>query len=368
MSCSFNPDLTLDEFSERMLAPIGDARFPLSASIELTERCNLSCLHCYINQPALANAVRSTELSTSGWRRIIDQMAEEGTLFLLITGGEPLLREDFEELFIHTRNRGMLVSLFSNATMLTPRVADVLADWGLHSLEVSLYGATPETYEKVTRQTGSFERCLRGIELALTKGFKVSLKTVLLTVNQHELDAMRALTESYGLEFRYDSTLWPRVDGTTANTKYQLSNQAMIQLDLSDPDRREGWEETAQSFEGQLLRAGNVFTCGAGYRSCHIDSRGRMSPCIMVRKPQYNVLIDGFSRAWENLGKVRSYKRSMHTACETCPAAALCTMCPGWSLAIAGDYESIYPPVCEIGLLRYSHFAKQLVYNRNKND
>lgn len=368
MNCSFESDLALDEFTERMLVPLGNARYPFSASIELTERCNLNCLHCFINQPAGDPAARSGELSTNSWLRVLDQMAEAGTLFLLITGGEPLLRDDFEEIFIHTRKRGMLVSLFSNATMLTPRIADVLADWGLHSLEVSLYGATPETYEKVTRQPGSFERCLRGIELALTKGFKFSLKTVLLTVNQHELEAMRTLTESYGLEFRYDSTLWPRLDGTTANMQYQLSNQEMLEFDLYDPDRREGWEETAQSFEGQLLRAENVFTCGAGYRSYHIDARGRMSPCLMVRKPQYDVLTEGFAEAWKKLGAIRKLKRSKHTACETCPAAALCTMCPGWSLAIYGDYESIYPPVCEIGLMRYSKFAKQIVYNENLRD
>jgi len=368
MNCSFEPDLALDEFTERMLVPLGNGRYPLSASIELTERCNLNCLHCFINQPAGDPAARSKELSTNSWLRVLDQMAEAGTLFLLITGGEPLLRDDFEEIFIHTRKRGMLVSLFSNAAMLTPRIADVLADWGLHSLEVSLYGATPETYERVTRQPGSFERCLRGIELALTKNFKFSLKTVLLTANQHELEAMRALTESYGLEFRYDSTLWPRLDGTTANMQYQLSNQEMLEFDLYDPERREGWEETAQSFEGQLLRAENVFTCGAGYRSYHIDARGRMSPCLMVRKPQYDVLTEGFAEAWKKLGAIRNLKRSKHTACETCPAAALCSMCPGWSLAIYGDYESIYPPVCEIGLLRYSKFAKHIVYNENLRD
>jgi len=368
INCSFETNLALDEFTERMLAPLGNGRYPLSASIELTERCNLNCVHCYINQPASDEAVRSKELTLTNWKSIIDQMAEAGTLFLLITGGEPLLREDFTDIFIHTRRRGMLVSLFSNASMLTPHIADVLTDWGLHSLEVSLYGATAETYEKVTRQPGSFERCLRGIELALTKGFKVSLKTVLLTVNKHELEAMKALTEGFGLEFRYDSTLWPRLDGTTANMRYQLSSQEMLAYDLSDPERRKGWEETAQSFEGVLLRAESVFTCGAGYRSCHIDARGGMSPCMMVRRPQFDVLKEGFVGAWEKLGAIRSLKRSMHTACETCSAAALCTMCPGWSLAVAGNYESIYDPVCEMGLMRRSHFLQQMMYNQDLRD
>lgn len=361
MDCSFQPDLTLDEFTLRLLEPLENGRFPLSASIELTERCNLNCVHCFINQPANDPVAEGKELSTQQWKTIIDQLADAGTLFLLITGGELLLRQDFPEIFTHACRRGMLVTVFSNATMLTPELIDLLAEWGVHSLEVSLYGATRETYEAVTRQAGSFDRCLRGIELALSRGIKISLKTVLLTSNLHELEAMQALTEKFGLEFRYDSTLWPRLDGSKANLQYQIGNQEILKLDLADPKRREAWEKTAMEYDGRLLRAENVFSCGAGERSFHIDSKGRLNPCMMVRRPSYDIQQMGFSEAWKKLGEIRHMKRKQKTACETCPAGTLCTHCPGWSLAFYGDYESIAQDICEMGNIRQAIFTKASV-------
>jgi len=361
MNCSFDPDLSLDEFTLRLLESLGSARFPLSGSMELTDRCNLNCVHCYINQPAADPVASAKELDTHAWMSVMDQMAEAGTLFLLMTGGEPLLRQDFPEIFTHACRRGMLVTLFSNATMLTPDLADLLAEWGVHSLEVSLYGATRETYEKVTHQPGSYDRCLRGIELALSRGIKTNLKTVLLNTNRHELEAMQTLTEKFGMDFRFDSTLWPRLDGSTANMQYQISNQKMLQIDLEDPKRREAWEKTAHEYEGRLIRAEEIFSCGAGFRSFHIDSQGRMTPCMMVRKPAYDILSMGFSEAWARIGQVRELKREMRTSCETCAAGTLCTQCPGWSLALSGDYESINPEICEIGLLRYAQFMQSPV-------
>ena len=217
MTCSFDSVQNLDEWAEQLLAPLNGGRYPLSGSIDLTERCNLGCVHCYINQPAGDLDVRKGELSTAQWKEVLDQIAEAGCLFLLISGGEPLLRPDFAELFIYTRKKGMLVTLFTNGTLLTPEIVDVLAEWGLHAMEISLYGATPETYQKVTGQPGSFERCLRGIDLALSRGIKLDLKTVLLTLNQAELEQMKEITNRYGLGFRYDNTLWPRLNGDHRN-------------------------------------------------------------------------------------------------------------------------------------------------------
>jgi len=353
MDCSFEPELTLDDWAVQLISPLQNGRYPLSASIELTERCNLNCVHCFINQPAADKCARSTELDTTAWKRILDQMAEAGALFVLMTGGEPLLRKDFAEIFTHARRLGLLVTLFSNVTLLTPALADLLADLSLHSLEVSLYGATQETYEKVTGQPGSFRRCMRGIELALSRGLKISLKTVLLTLNLHEFDAMKKITEAFGLDFRYDSTIWPRIDGSFQNLVYQVPDETMLSFDMNDPERKQKWHETASSY-GQYIRTGKVFTCGAAYRSCHIDARGRMSPFMINRKPAYEILSISFKSAFEKLGEVREMKRQLHTECEHCPVSTLCTMCPGWALAFHGDYETPVASVCRMGNLRAS--------------
>jgi len=353
LNCGLDPDMTLDEWTNSMLIPLDGGRYPISGTMELTERCNLTCKHCFINKPANSVAIKDQELNKAEWFEVIDQMANTGCLFLLITGGEPLLHPDFEEILVHTRKSGMLVSLFSNGTLLTPRIVDLLAEWGLQSLEISLYGATQETYERVTGQPGSFRRCLEGIELAQQRGLKLGLKSVLMTINKHELPQMKALASDYGLDFRYDSLLWPRIDGNLiSKNRFQLSAEEMLSLDRDDVDRYQDLLETSNNYKDQIVRAGKVFNCGAAHRSFHVDAKGYMSPCIMVRRPAYSILEYGFVEAWEKVGTSREMLRLLGTQCESCRIGALCRQCPGWSLAVHDDYETPVDEICEFAHIR----------------
>ena len=361
MGCSFEPDLSLDVWAESLMNSLEGRRHPLSASIELTERCNLSCVHCYINQSPNNRDVQARELTTKQSIGLIDQIADAGCLFLLITGGEPLLRKDFKEIFIHARRRGMIVSLFSNATMLTTELADFLADYGLHSLEVSLYGATEETYGKVTGSPGSYQRCLHGIELALERKIDTSLKTVLIKPNFHELQALKTLAKRFGVKYRYDGQLWPRLDGKQDTFFYQIPYEDLLRLDEEDPERSRGWAEVSKTFEGQLLRSERVVTCGAAFRSFHIDSSGILSACMMLRNPSYDLREIPFTLAWEELGKLRELKRQHNTECESCEINALCQQCPGWSMHYINDYETPVPFICELGKKRAKQLTEILV-------
>jgi MoaA/NifB/PqqE/SkfB family radical SAM enzyme len=107
------------------------------------------------------------ELTCQEFCNILDQIVDEGCLWLLLTGGEPFIRSDFIDIYTHAKKKGFLITLFSNGTTITPRIADYLADWRPFSLEISLYGSTQETYERITGITGSHSRCMHGIELLL---------------------------------------------------------------------------------------------------------------------------------------------------------------------------------------------------------
>jgi radical SAM protein with 4Fe4S-binding SPASM domain len=356
MDCPVSPELTFDDWGEQLLAPLHGRRYPLVGSLELTERCNLACLHCFIKQPAGSRAARARELTTAQVRGVLDQVADAGCLFLLLTGGEPLLRPDFAEIYRHVRQRGIIPTLFTNGTLLTPRLADVLADAPPRLLEITLYGATRETYERVTQVPGSYARCRRGIELALDRRLPLYLKAVLLTTNRHELAQMSALAEELGVEFRYDGTMWPRLDGGRQPFAYRLSPEEMLALDLEDPERQRAWEEVARGENGRFARAGRVYNCGAGFRSFHINSAGRLSMCLMARRPAYDLLTMTFQEGWARLGALRKLNRQLHTPCETCTAGNLCGQCVGWSQAVHGDNETPVDYVCELGRLRAAQF------------
>ncbi len=352
MDFSVCPELDLSEWGETLLEQLHGRRYPLGGVFELTERCNLACVHCYINQPAANQVARTRELTTLQVKDILDQMADAGTLFMLFTGGEVLLRSDFPVIYRHARQRGMLVSLFTNGTMLTRRIADLLADMRPRSIEITLYGATQETYEKVTRVPGSYAQCRRGIDLLLERGLPLLLKAVLMTANHHELPGMRALAEQLGTQFRYDGMLWPRLDGSQAPFDYQLSLEEMIALDRDDPERQQELTRVAKLFGGKMVRAEYIYSCRAGLQSFNIDSAGRMGICTMSRQPSYNLLYTTFQEAWQCLGTLRQQKRKLDTDCRTCTIGGLCLQCPGWSRAVHSDNETPVDFVCKLAKMR----------------
>ncbi len=353
MSCPGISEIEVSEWGQSLLDSLGGRRYPLGGTLEMTDRCNLSCVHCYINQPAASRDVKKMELTSAQVKQILDQIVEAGCLFLLLTGGEVLVRPDFPEIYRHAKQRGLIVSIFTNGTMVTPRVANLLAEQRPHSIEITLYGATAETYDMVTGVPGSFEHCLHGIRLLLERGLPLSLKSVLVKENLPELDLMRSMANELGVSFRYDGTLWPRLDGGTQPFNHRLTAEDLITLDLADPERQREWTRTAETFAGKPTRNEFLYSCGAGMHTFHIDSSGRLSICTMSRRPNANILELGFQRAWEMIGDLRQEKRKYESSCLTCKVGALCFQCPGWSQTIHGDDETTVDFVCELGHLRF---------------
>ncbi len=353
----------MDEWGESLVAPLNNARYPLSGSIDLTERCNLNCVHCYINQPVTCKACREKELSTDQVKSILEKITEAGCLFLVLTGGEPLLRPDFSEIYIHAKRLGLLVTLFTNATLLTPKIADLLAAYRPHMVEITMYGATEKTYEAVTRVPGSFKRFMHGLDLLRERKIRFALKSIVVTLNKHELPEMRAIAESFGTEFRYDGSIYPRLDGDQTPFLYRLSVDDMLEMDQEYPKRAEEWLVKAAEFKGQLIRSEYVYNCGAGLRNFHINHEGKLSICTMVRTPLNNLKSMDFYEAWNNLGELRRKKRQLHTICETCTVGALCGQCPAWSLLVHGDDETPVEFVCQLGKMRARKFSSEIVTN-----
>ena len=157
--------------------------------IELTERCNNNCLHCSVNLPAGDIEARAFEWTAVRWKALLTEAADLGCLVVRLTGGEPLLRDDFEGIYLHARKLGLRVMLFTNATLMTPRLARLLKDVPpLEAVEVSVYGMKEETYEAVTRVPGSFATFRRGLGLLLEHGVPFVVKGAVLPPTRKEMD------------------------------------------------------------------------------------------------------------------------------------------------------------------------------------
>lgn len=351
------PEISLADLGKRLRARLGTQRVPLMGSIELTARCNLRCVHCYINLPARDDAARQGELRGRDWGPIIDEIAAAGCLKLLITGGEPLLHPEFREIYTHAKKAGLLLTLFTNGTLITPAVADYLAAWRPLSIEITIYGSTPQTYAAVTQVEGAFEQCRRGIRLLLERGLPLTLKTMIMTLNQHELRDMKTLAEDLGVKFRYDPVLAPRLDGSQEPCNFRLSPEEVVALDLADEKRVQEWREYFANFR-KKPDPDEVFHCGAGLNGFHINPYGELSVCLEARNPGYGLSDGTFTQGWEDfLPQVRGQKRQSPNPCGECEFISSCPQCPGWAALEAGDREARVEYLCRITQLRVAVFS-----------
>jgi radical SAM protein with 4Fe4S-binding SPASM domain len=369
LECHQIPTVSINTYRDQLQRDSLGRSIPLSGSIEITARCNLNCVHCYLVRPVKAEKNSSPELTEKELFRIIDEIVEEGCLWLLITGGEPLLRTDFESLYLYAKKKGLFVTLFTNATLVTPRIADMLAEWLPSTIEITLYGSTQETYEAVTRVPGSYKRCISGIEFLLDRTLPVKLKSTISTLNCQEVAEMRNYAEAHGVGFRFDPVLIPRMDGDATPAAFRISPEQVVELDLTDEKRVKEFHEFAEQFCGPPPESDLLYFCGAGVSTFHIDAGGRLSPCLTSRQQSYNLRSGTFREGWlEFMSLIRGQKRRRKTVCSECQLLALCGLCPALAALESGDDEAVVDYHCNIAHMRYKGLGLSTKKGNRSND
>lgn len=352
---------TYGPFSERVHHRVVAEHIPVTGTIEVTRRCPLACSHCYNNLPMGDQTARRAELTLPEHRRILDEIAAAGCLWLLYTGGEIFARPDFPAIYGYARGRGMLITLFTNGTLLTPRLVDLLAEYVPFGIEITLYGRTRETYERLTGVPGSFDRCMRGIELLLERGLPLKLKTVAVSVNRHELPGMKSFAEGLGVEFSYDSMINPRVDCSLSPLAVRLAPHQVVALDLADSARVDAWRDLARRAVGPRFAPqvdGEVYQCGGGVDAFAIDPYGGLSICNLSEKEKFDLRAGSFEEGWGNfLRGVRHRPRTRVTKCTRCQLTVWCGMCPANGELENGHKESPVEFLCEVSHLRAYAFG-----------
>jgi radical SAM protein with 4Fe4S-binding SPASM domain len=344
------------EFSAALHARSTHKRSALAGSIEVTRRCPLVCSHCYNNLPMGDREARLRELTLEEHCHLIDQLVDAGTLWLLYSGGEIFARKDFLDIYTYAHKKGMLITLFTNGNLITDAIADYLVQYRPFAIEITLYGRTRETYERLTQVRGSFDRCMKGIERLMDRKLPLALKTVGVTVNKHEIWAMKQLADELGLPFKFDSIINARIDCSSSPLATRLSAEEIVELDLGDARRVEGWQKLAAHFS-KPVRSGKdgdeMYHCGGGLNSFAIDPYGNLGICVLSTKETFNVRSGRFLEGWEGfLEKTRHKKRTRPTKCDDCAIKAMCGMCPAQGELEHGDAERPVEFLCEIAHLR----------------
>ena len=357
MECPHIPKISYGEFGRRFREKTAGKRVPLAGSLELTFRCNLRCVHCYLGD-ARHGSPEKEELSYPEICDLLDQIVDEGCLWLLLTGGEPLLRPDFRDIYSYAKRKGLLITLFTNGTLITREIADYLQQWRPFRVEISFYGRTKETYERVTGVPGSYERCMTSIELLLERGLPLRLKTMVMSLNKHEIWDIRKYAAGLGVGFRFDPLINAGLDGSPKPTELRITPEEVVQFDLADDRRLAIWRDYCERVWGRPFDKRYIFVCGAGIGRFHVDPYGELGICLMYRAESYDLRSGSFHKGWHDfIPQVRCQEPDGEYGCLECDLISICGQCPGWSQMEHGDSQTPVEYLCRVAHLRAEAFG-----------
>ncbi|MCK4836631.1 MAG: radical SAM protein [Candidatus Aminicenantes bacterium] len=364
---------SLKEFG--LWGKLADRRIPLSFDLEITARCNNNCRHCYLNLPAGDSDAQKRELSAEDIEKIAEQAVDLGSLWCLISGGEPLLREDFSDIYMRLKKKGLLVSVFTNACLIKSEHIALFKKFPPRDIEVTVYGVTEETYESVTRKSGSFAAFRQGFDLLINNDIKVRLKAMALRSNFHELPAIAAFCRKYTMDyFRFDPLLHLRYDRNKERNQEiiseRLTAEEIVQLEQADPDRSDTLIKHCDHFiftETNNWNCQHLFHCGAGNGSFTVSPEGFFRLCASLWHPDciYDLKKGSLTEAWEVfVPQVRgqtSADPEFLTKCRSCPIINLCLWCPAHAYLESGRLDAWSEYFCTVA------HARQAAIEKNQN-
>lgn len=332
------------EWTEGFRARAARTRTPIAATLELTRRCNLRCVHCYLGDQAAQWLLKDRELDAAAVNAAISDWAEAGCLYLTLTGGEPLLRPDFAEIYRHAREQGLVVTVFTNGTLVADGIAALFRECPPRKVEISLYGATAETHDAITGAPGSHARAWMGIRRLQGAGVRVVLKTVLMKPNLAEREDLERQAAAIGAAFRHDAAIFPCLDGSRAPLALRVAPEEAVRADMATAERRAMWREKIEKTAAQPP-GDRLYACAAGRTAFHADPFGGFSPCLLAEHFRCESAGRAFRDVWDgDLAVLQTRKCARSDTSFAGDLRGACVHCPAFNQIETGheEWESDY--------------------------
>jgi radical SAM protein with 4Fe4S-binding SPASM domain len=318
---------------------------------------------CYVSRPADDREARAKELPAAQWIDLARQAARMGTLSLVITGGEAVLHPGFREIYEAIARMGFRITLFSNGTLLHPGLVDWLSKIPPATLDVTLYGASEETYARVTGSREAFHQAMRGIELALSRRINTRIKTTIIRKNVHDFDAIKKIASDFGVEFSYSLLLHQARQECGRCIEDERLSAAEIEgfgstgLALADG---ECGLPSPQEMADRYRDVEPLF-CAAAKSGFWISWNGDMSPCTLFTSPSVRPSEIGFANACEELGNFVQKVRAP-SECRHCEHRPFCPVCPGRLWTETGSCTGHSDYICDLAGVKHREY--QLLLKR----
>ena len=348
------------KFTEYLHRKAAITKTPISGAFELSPLCNMDCKMCYIKMSKEKQESIARLRTKEEWIQLAQNAKEKGMLFLLLTGGEPFLVKDFKELYIELHKMGFCISINSNGTMIDEDVIEWLKHYPPMRINMTLYGASDETYERLCNNPKGFTQVTKAISLLKENNIQVKLNCSVTPYNKDDLKQMMDFAEEHDLVIQATSYMFPplRKDETKIgqNDRFTAEDAAFYGAYISAYSN--GFDRFKEYIEsGQLalydadddcgVVEGDHMRCRAGITSFWMTWEGKMLPCGMIPEGGLDPWEVGFDEAWENAKNIVS-EIKLPVKCAGCGKKDECKACAAMVYTETGTYDKVPQYRCEM--------------------
>lgn len=342
---------------------------PVSGIFELTPRCNLQCKMCYVRLTPAQMAPLGKEFTAAQWLSVAEAAKAAGTVFLLITGGEPTLRSDFAEIYENLAKMGFSIAVNTNATLLTEELKALWHRFPPAQVNVTLYGVCREDYEALCGDANAFDRVMDALHWLKGQGILIHLNATMVPQNLHSWEGMEQFARDMDLELRMTTYCFPPVrrQSCDCHAFRRLAPETAAELIVKDIVFREG-AQTVKAMAAGLdtppksdcgLDIGEPMQCLAGRAQFWMTWNGTMTACGMLDHPQASPLEQGFLSAWEQI-KTQTHAIRLCPDCVSCDIRQSCMNCAAVTYTETGRFDGKPEYMCRLNR-RYRELMKSFL-------
>lgn len=334
---------------------------PISGTFELSPLCNMDCRMCYVKMTKQQQESMGRLRTNKEWIDLAIQAREEGMLFLLLTGGEPFLVENFKDLYIKLHKMGFCISINTNGTMIDENVVSWLKHYPPMRINMTLYGASDETYERLCRNPKGFTQATKAISLLKENNIQVKLNCSVTPYNKDDLKLIIDFANANDLIVQPTAYMFPplRKDKSMIGKNDRFTSEESALYGAYISAYQSGYENFKKYIEsGELeeiygvddecsIIEGDIMRCRAGITSFWMTWEGKMLPCGMMPDDGLDPWKVGFKEAWKHANEsVKSVR--LPIKCKGCSKKILCKACAAMVYTETGTYDKVPQYRCEM--------------------
>lgn len=343
---------------------------PLSGTFELSPCCNMDCRMCYVRKSRQEVDSSGGEIDDETWLKLAEECWEAGMLFLLLTGGEPFLYKGFRELYLKLAKMGFIISINTNGTLITEETLEWLKIAPPSRINMTLYGASNETYARLCGNPNGFDQAVHAAKLLKDAGIAIKFNASMTPYNMDDLEKIYKIAEELNIYVQASAYMFPPVrrDEKLAGQGDRFAAEAAARYQVQIDRHRftkEEFVQRADTMRSNCMELSEMdccerddkepLGCRAGKSAFWINWKGEMSACGMMPRPVTYPFRDGLIAAWNQLME-ETGRLYMPPKCKMCEKRKVCYVCGAAVYAETGKYEETPKYLCEMTeqLVRYT--------------